>query len=53
MAAICPQSWICCDIIILPQGIHYHDPNILLNFCVDWFCSFVVFIARQYADAQY
>jgi len=32
--------WICCDVIILHQGIHFHRPNIVLNFYVDWFCTF-------------
>jgi len=27
-------------IIILHHGIHFHGPNIVLNFYVGWFCSF-------------
>jgi len=33
-------SWIYCDVIILHQGMHFYGPNIVLIFCVDWFCSF-------------
>ena len=33
-----PPSWICCDVIILLRGIHFHVPNIVENFYIGWFC---------------
>jgi len=35
-----PPFWISCDVIILPMSREFHDLNLVLNFHVDWFCSF-------------
>ena len=35
-----PPSWICCDVIILHQQVHFHGPNVVLKFHFYWFCSF-------------
>jgi len=35
-----PPSWICCDIIILHNWKQFYGSNVVLNFYVDWFCSF-------------
>jgi len=35
-----PPSWICCEVIVSHQRIHFHGPNTVLNCRLDWFCSF-------------
>ena len=39
-----PPYWICCDVIILHPGTLYYVPNIVLNFHLDWFSYFLIYL---------